>query len=75
MEQLKLLGKELGIPVFDGNGINKPVEICKGAVSDVSINGFRSMIIDTAGRLHVDDELMGELKTIKNEVRPHEILL
>jgi len=51
MEQLKLLGKELGIPVFDGNGINKPVEICKGAVSDVSINGFRSMIIDTAGRL------------------------
>ncbi|MEK7847046.1 MAG: signal recognition particle protein, partial [Nitrospinota bacterium] len=73
-EQLKLLGKELGISVFDRNGINNPVEICKRAVSDASINGFRSMIIDTAGRLHVDDKLMGELKTIKNEVRPHEIL-
>ena len=75
IDQLKTLGKEIGIPVFDGDGILSPVEICKKSLIEASKKGCRSIIIDTAGRLHIDDTLMKELKNIKDEITPHETLL
>ncbi|MBI3813372.1 MAG: signal recognition particle protein [Nitrospinae bacterium] len=75
IEQLNILGKELGIPVFNGNGTADPVEICRGALTDAKENGCRSIIVDTAGRLHIDEDMMRELKNIKGEIKPHEILL
>lgn len=75
IEQLDILGRELGIPVFKGNGTNDPVEICRGSLTNASENGCRSIIVDTAGRLHIDEALMSELKNIKGEIKPHEILL
>ena len=74
IEQLNILAKELGIPVFNGNGTNNPVDICKGALAEASEKGCRSIVIDTAGRLHIDEGLMQELKNIKSEIKPHEIL-
>jgi signal recognition particle subunit SRP54 len=74
IEQLNILGKELGIPVFNGNGTNNPVEICRRSLGEASEKGCRSIVIDTAGRLHIDEELMQELKNIKQEIKPHEIL-
>ncbi len=74
IEQLNILGKELDIPVFNGNGTNNPIEICKRALSEAVEKGCRSIVIDTAGRLHIDEELMQELKNIKSEIKPHEIL-
>ncbi|MBI5750466.1 MAG: signal recognition particle protein [Nitrospinae bacterium] len=74
IEQLNILGKELGIPVFNGNGTNNPVDICKRSLAEASEKGCRSIVIDTAGRLHIDEELMQELKNIKSEIKPHEIL-
>lgn len=74
IEQLNILGKELGIPVFNGNGTNNPVDICKRSLAEALEKGCRSIVIDTAGRLHIDEELMQELKNIKSETKPHEIL-
>ena len=74
IEQLNILGKELGIPVFNGNGANNPIDICKRSLAEALEKGCRSIVIDTAGRLHIDEELMQELKNIKDEIKPHEIL-
>jgi len=74
IEQLNILGKELGIPVFNGNGANNPIDICKRSLAEALEKGCRSIVIDTAGRLHIDEELMQELKNIKGEIKPHEIL-
>ena len=74
IEQLNILGKELGIPVFNENGTNNPVDICKRSLAEALEKGCRSIVIDTAGRLHIDEELMQELKNIKSEIKPHEIL-
>lgn len=72
--QLEVLGKQLEIPVFSMGQIN-PVEIAKAAVTEANANGRDLIIIDTAGRLHINDELMAELEGIKATVKPHEILL
>ena len=74
IDQLKQIGKELNIPIYS-EGIGNPVEIAKNAVEYATKNGFDHILIDTAGRLHIDEELMNELKEITEEVKPHEILL
>ena len=82
VEQLKILGEKIGVEVFNtplangGQGGFKedPVRICKEACEEASKKGFDPVIIDTAGRLHIDDNLMEELKNIKSEVLPTEIL-
>lgn len=74
IKQLQIVGEKAGVPVFEmGNG--DPVKISKAAVSHAKDNGNDIVIIDTAGRLHVDTELMDELKRIKEKVEPDEILL
>ena len=68
------MGKELNIEVYD-EGKNDPVGISKNAILYAKENKFDYVLIDTAGRLHVDEELMDELENIRNEVNPQEILL
>ncbi|MBO4341835.1 MAG: signal recognition particle protein [Clostridia bacterium] len=74
IKQLQVVGEQAGVPVFE-MGQGNPVEISKAAVAEAKLKGYDYVIIDTAGRLHVDEELMDELKNIKSEVKPHEILL
>ena len=74
IEQLKQIGKELDIFVYE-NGLNNPVETSQDAVRYAKENGYDYVLIDTAGRLHIDDSLMTELKNIKNKVTPQETLL
>ena len=75
VKQLEVVGEKLGIPVFSmGTGIS-PVEIAKAGVAHAKKNGYDMVFIDTAGRLHVDEALMNELKDIKAATSPTEILL
>ena len=74
INQLEQLGKELNIPVYS-EGQGDPVEIAKNAVEYAKDNGYNYVLIDTAGRLHIDDDLMEELQKINEEVKPNEILL
>lgn len=74
IDQLKQIGKELNIEVYE-EGKNNPVEIVKNALSYAKENGFDYVLIDTAGRLHIDEELMEELNNIKKEVKIDETLL
>jgi len=73
IDQLKQLGKELNIEVFSED--NKPLEIASNAIKYAKENGFDYVLIDTAGRLHVDLELMNELEEIKNNISINETLL
>ena len=72
--QLKVCGEKLGIPVFD-RGTQNPVETAKEAVLYARQHGHDMVFLDTAGRLHVDEQLMEELKNIKAAVQPDEIML
>ena len=74
IDQLKVLGKQLDIPVFE-QGAGDPVAIAKAAYEHAKKYGNNLLLIDTAGRLHIDEELMDELARIKAEVKPHEIML
>lgn len=74
IEQLMQIGKQLDIEVYTEEGKN-PVEIAKNALVYAKKNHFDYLLIDTAGRLHIDQELMNELKEISNEINPDEILL
>ena len=74
IEQLKTLGRQLDLPVFD-MGTADPVEIAKAAVEHAKKHGNDLVFLDTAGRLHIDEALMDELKNIKAAVEPSEILL
>jgi signal recognition particle subunit SRP54 len=74
IEQLAVLGKQINAGVFDAGLLKDPVEICAGAVEQARRDGYEVLIIDTAGRLHIDDLLMNELKNIKARVNPAEIL-
>ncbi len=74
IKQLQVLGEKVGVPVFE-MGTENPVTIAKKALMRAKDYGHDIMIIDTAGRLHIDEQLMDELKAIKDEVKPHEILL
>ena len=75
IEQLTVLGEKIDVPVHPSKSDIDPVEICRNAMFVAQQNNYDTLIIDTAGRLHVDQELMGELKNIKAEVAPSEILL
>ena len=74
IQQLEVVGSQLDIPVFQ-MGQNNPVDIAKAAVEHAKKHGNDMVFLDTAGRLHVDEELMDELRNIKSAVEPTEILL
>lgn len=74
IEQLKVVGDKAGVKVFE-MGQDKPVKIAKEAIKHAKDYGNDVVILDTAGRLHIDEELMNELKELKAEVNPQEILL
>lgn len=74
IKQLQVLGEQLEIPVFEA-GQGNPVDIAKRAIEYAALNTRDMVLIDTAGRLHINEELMDELKSIKQTVKPHEILL
>ncbi len=75
IQQLQVVGSKLDVPVFAMGDKVSPVNIAKAAIEHANKNGNDIVIIDTAGRLHVDDELMGELTEIKKTIVPNEILL
>ncbi len=75
VDQLKIVGETVNIPVFSMGTKISPVEIAKAGIEHARKNGHDMVFIDTAGRLHIDEELMGELVKIKESVNPTEILL
>ncbi len=75
VEQLHVNGDKIGIDVFDMGTNVKPVEIAKGALQYAEKNGYNVVILDTAGRLHVDEDMMAELQEIKENVTVHQTLL
>ena len=75
IDQLQSLGKQIDIPVFPAKTGQDPVAISKDAFTYAKAHGFDVLIIDTAGRLHIDEKLMAELERIKSTVHPQEILL
>jgi signal recognition particle subunit SRP54 len=74
IEQLKIIGSQAEVPVYTEEGNINPVQIAKNAVREAKKNGNDVVIIDTAGRLAVDEEMMKEIASIKDAVSPHEIL-
>ena len=74
IDQLKQLGKQLNIEVYE-EGKKDPVEISKNAINYAKENGYDYVLIDTAGRLHIDEELMEELQNIQSTIQPDETLL
>jgi len=74
VDQLKTLGAQLGIPVV-GEATQRPVEICAAARDEAARRGLSPLILDTAGRLHIDEEMLEELRVIKRAVGPHHVLL
>ncbi len=74
IDQLKQIGKELNIEVYE-EGKKDPVEIAKNAIQYAKENLYNYVLIDTAGRLHIDEELMTELKNIEDTIHPHEVML
>lgn len=74
IEQLHIVGEKVGAHVFD-EGQGNPVEIAKHGIKYAKDQGFDTVLLDTAGRLHIDETLMQELKDIKSSVQPNEILL
>lgn len=74
IKQLQVIGEQAGVPVFE-MGTENPVTIAAEAVKLAKEQGYDYVFLDTAGRLHIDEELMNELKSIKSQVKPHEILL
>jgi len=75
IKQLQVLGEQLGIPVFTLGDRQDPVSIGKAAVSSAASNGQDVVILDTAGRLHIDEEMMDELVRVKAALSPQEVLL
>ncbi|MGC8883717.1 MAG: signal recognition particle protein [Bryobacteraceae bacterium] len=73
-EQLAVLARNLGLPVYEGNPGDTPLALARGAKREAEITGRDIVLVDTAGRLHIDDELMAELEELKNSLQPTEIL-
>ncbi len=74
VEQLRLLGGQVGVPVFTVEGESDPVKVAAKALDKAREENYQVLIVDTAGRLHVDEELMDQLNQIKQKVSPSEIL-
>lgn len=75
IEQLKVLGEQIGIPVYSEPDCKNPVQIAQNAIKQARQDGQDLVIVDTAGRLAVDEEMMREIKAIKDAINPNEILL
>ena len=75
VEQLKTLGRQIQVPVYDSSTKDKPVDLVGRALSEAARENCDTVLIDTAGRLHVDEPLMEELSALKKRVEPKEILL
>ena len=75
INQLTTLGNQIGVPVFDMGSDANPVDIARLGVEKAKVEGINTVIIDTAGRLQIDADMMGELSRIKETVKPHETLL
>lgn len=75
IKQLQVVGEKVDVPVFTMGDKLSPVQIANAGIEHAINHGNDVVLIDTAGRLHIDDELMGELQEIKRTVKPHEILL
>ena len=74
IEQLKVLGEQIGIPVYTEEGNMDPVKIAKAAVKEARAKGYDVVIVDTAGRLAIDEQMMNEISSIKKAIDPDEIL-
>ncbi|MDR0518587.1 MAG: signal recognition particle protein [Clostridiales Family XIII bacterium] len=75
IDQLEVVGRQTETPVFTDRESRDPSDIARRAIKDAQVRGYNILIIDTAGRLQIDEALMGELKDLKKQIRPHEILL
>ncbi|MDL1966835.1 MAG: signal recognition particle protein [Candidatus Desulfofervidus auxilii] len=75
IDQLQKLGQQLGIEVFPAQNSQTPMEICINALTEARRRGYNVIIIDTAGRLHIDERMMNELRQLKERLMPQEILL
>src|SRR6201987_5029455 len=73
-EQLAQVAKAVGTQLWPGTGTNKPLDIVRGAIKEAKLSASDVILVDTAGRLHIDDELMNELSMLKKELQPSEIL-
>jgi signal recognition particle subunit SRP54 len=73
-EQLSQVAKAIGIALWPGTGTDKPLEIVRGAIKEAKLSASDVILVDTAGRLHIDDQLMQELSTLKKELQPSEML-
>lgn len=74
IEQLKVLGEQIGVPVYTEDGNKNPVEIAENAIKYAKANHFDLVIVDTAGRLAVDEAMMNEIEAIKKAIKPQETL-
>lgn len=74
IEQLKTLGTQIGVPVFSLPGESDPVKVAQAALKEAKKNGHDLLIVDTAGRLHIDEELMQQLEKVKQVLSPSEVL-
>ena len=75
IDQLEVVGQSVDVPVFTMRDCKDPSKIATAAIKDAENKGLNVLIVDTAGRLQIDEELMEELKVLKKNVKPHEILL
>jgi signal recognition particle subunit SRP54 len=75
IDQLITLGKQINVPVFDMGSDANPVEIARQGIAKAKADGIDTVIVDTAGRLQIDDSMMAELAQIKAAIQPHEVLL
>jgi signal recognition particle subunit SRP54 len=75
VKQLQVIGEQIGVPVFTMGTGTKPEDIAKAGRDHAISNGYNFVILDTAGRLHIDEDMMGELIRVKDRVKPTEILL
>ena len=75
IEQLKVIGEQIGVPVYSEPDNKNPVQVCKNGVAKANADGSRVVILDTAGRLAIDEELMAELARIDKKVGPDQVYL
>lgn len=75
IEQLHVIGEQVGVPVYSEVGAADPVKVCRDAVKKAKEEGIQVVILDTAGRLAIDEELMNELRQIDRQVQPHQVYL
>ena len=73
-DQLKVIAKDIGVKLWEGNPADKPLQLCQDALREARNTAHDVLVIDTAGRLHIDQALMNELREIKEHIKPNEIL-